>query len=64
MKPLEEFPTELYQQHGYDNREHYLQCLKEDYGDELVDALTSMLPPSEDFDGLIVELEDNQGYFD
>jgi hypothetical protein len=34
------------------------------YGEELVDALTSVLPPSEDFDGLLTELEDNYGYFD
>ena len=61
---MEEFPTSLYQQHGYDNRAHYLQTLREDYGAELVDTLLTCLPPSEDFDGLISELEDNTGYFD
>jgi hypothetical protein len=54
----------VYQQNGFDNREDYLDSLREEYGAELVDALTSVLPPSEDFDGLLVELEDNFGYFD
>jgi len=31
--------------------------LREEYGG-LVDVLTSILPPSEDFDGLVTELED------
>jgi hypothetical protein len=54
----------VYQQNGFEDREDYLESLKEEYGEELVDALTSVLPPSEDFDGLITELEDNYGYFD
>ena len=54
----------VYQQNGFANREEYLFSLKEEYGEELVDALTSVLPASEDFDGLITELEDNFGYFD
>jgi hypothetical protein len=54
----------VYQQNGFDSREDYLDSLKEEYGEELVDALTSVLPASEDFDGLITELEDNFGYFD
>jgi hypothetical protein len=52
----------IYQQNGYKNREDYLDSLREDYG-EAVDILTSVLPPSEDFDGLITSLEDmNDGY--
>ena len=47
----------VYQAHGFDNREAYLESLREDYGG-LVDILTSILPPSEDFDGLVTELED------
>jgi hypothetical protein len=47
----------IYQQNGYKNREDYLDSLREDYGDA-VDILTSVLPPSEDFDGLITSLED------
>ena len=56
---MQELDTSVYQAHGFDNREQYLQSLAEDYGEELVEALTSVLPPSEDFDGLITELEDN-----
>lgn len=55
------FDNSVYQQHGYANRDEYLDQLKEDYGAPLVEALTSMLPESEDFDGLISELEDNAG---
>jgi hypothetical protein len=40
------------------NREDYLDSLREDYGDDAVDVLTSILPASEDFDGLITSLED------
>ena len=54
----------VYQLNGFANREEYLDELREEYGAELVDALTSVLPESEDFDGLISELEDNAGYFD
>ena len=52
----------VYQLNGFANREEYLDELREEYGAELVDALTSVLPPSEDFDGLLIELEDNFGY--
>jgi hypothetical protein len=54
----------VYQLNGFANREEYLDELREEYGAELVDALTSVLPASEDFDGLITELEDSAGYFD
>ena len=47
-----------YEEEGCRNRAEYLDMLREDYGAEIVDALTSVLPPSEDFDGLITELED------
>lgn len=49
----------IYTDNGYENREDYLDSLREEYG-ELVDILTSVLPESEDFDGLITELEDYQ----
>ena len=48
----------MYQANGYDNREEYLDTLREEYGREAVAALTSVLPPSEDFDGLVTSLED------
>ena len=47
----------IYQQNGFKDREDYLDSLREDYGDA-VDILISVLPPSEDFDGLITSLED------
>jgi len=53
----------VYQQNGFDDREDYLDSLREEYG-EIVDVLITVLPPSEDFDGLLVELQDNAGYFD
>lgn len=47
----------VYTDNGFANRKEYLDSLREEYGG-LVDVLTSVLPPSEDFDGLITELED------
>ena len=47
----------IYTDNGYDNRKDYLNTLREDYGD-LVNILTSVLPASEDFDGLVTALED------
>ena len=47
----------VYQENGYANREEYLDSLREDYG-SVVDTLTSVLPASEDFDGLLIALED------
>lgn len=46
----------IYTDNGYADREEYLNCLREDYGN-LVDILISVLPESEDFDGLVTELE-------
>lgn len=50
----------VYQENGYKNRRDYLKCMAEDYGAplETVHALASVLGPEEDFDGLIVMLED------
>jgi len=55
----------IYTNNGYANREEYLDMLREDYG-ELVDILITVLPASEDFDGLVTELEDAfaAGYLD
>lgn len=47
----------IYTNNGYANRKEYLNELREEYG-ELVNILTSVLPQSEDFDGLITALED------
>jgi hypothetical protein len=47
----------VYTDNGYTNRKEYLNELREEYGG-LVDILTSVLPSSEDFDGLLIALED------
>ena len=59
-----DIPLETYKAHGYDNREHYLDDLREQWGTELVNEMIKIMPQSEDFDGLLVELEDNFGLFD
>ena len=51
--------SSVYQLNGFENREEYLDSLRDEYGAELVDALITVLPASEDFDGLLVELEDD-----
>lgn len=50
----------VYQEQGYDNREHYLKCLATDYGVdyETVYLLAELLGEGEDFDGLVTSLED------
>lgn len=48
----------IYTDNGYANRKEYLNELREAYGADLVNTLISVLPASEDFDGLITELED------
>ncbi len=49
-----------YTENGYKDRADYLQSIAEDYGAPLstVQVLADMLGPSEDFDGLVVALED------
>lgn len=47
-----------YENNGYKDRNDYLDSLRSEYGAEAVNALTSVLPSSEDFDGLVSELED------
>jgi hypothetical protein len=56
----------IYQQHGYKNREDYLECLAADYclPLDVVYELAIMLGKNEDFDGLISSLEDAEGMFD
>ncbi len=55
----------IYTNNGFANRAEYLDSLREEYGG-LVDILSRILPPSEDFDGLVTELEDamNSGEYD
>jgi hypothetical protein len=50
----------VYQKHGFENRKAYLMDLADTYGIsfETVAAIASVLGPSEDFDGLVSELDD------
>ena len=56
----------VYNDQGYRDREHYLQCLAEDCGVSIaiVSALAELLGESEDFDGLINAVEDASEDFD
>lgn len=51
---------EVYRRKGYANREEYLEGLADDYGVDLevVLGLAEVLGPYEDFDGLLMMLED------
>ena len=59
-----EQPTKktVWQEQGYRNRKHYLECLAEDTGHSLftVQMMADLLGPSEDFDGLVTSLEDQE----
>ena len=50
----------VYQENGYKNRADYLKSMAEDYGVDLdtVLYLADVLGEREDFDGLVVALED------
>lgn len=48
----------IYQANGFRGRREYLRHLADCYGADAVAALTSILPASEDFDGLVTMLED------
>ena len=56
---MQELNHSRYQDEGFKNRTEYLDSLREQYGADKVNALLTVLPPSEDFDGLITELEDS-----
>lgn len=49
-----------YKSNGYENRKDYLKSLAEDFGVSLTTVLilAETLGPDEDFDGLVVMLED------
>ena len=46
MAYAQELTQSVYTDNGFANREDYLDSLREEYGEELVDALTSVLPAS------------------
>ena len=58
LQTISEYNNSRYQENGYKNRQEYLDYLRDEYGADRVDALLTVLPPSEDFDGLVTELED------
>ena len=51
---------ESYLEYGAETRAEYLEMLAEDYGIDLdiVHAMADVLGPMEDFDGLVISLED------
>lgn len=53
----------LYTENGYKDRRDYLCCMAEDYGISLdiVEMLADLLGPNEDFDGLVISLQDYNG---
>ena len=58
LQELQELNHSRYIENGFKNRTEYLNTLRDQYGKEAVDGLLTVLPPSEDFDGLVIELED------
>lgn len=50
----------VYQEQGYKDRKDYLKCMAEDYGlpVQVVFELAYVLGPTEDFDGLVITLQD------
>ena len=59
LQTISEYNNSRYQENGFENRYEYLESLREQYGADKVNALLTVLPPSEDFDGLVTELEDS-----
>ena len=56
----------IYQENGYKDRQDYLECMALDYGVplEVVVSLAEVLGENEDWDGLVLALEDAEGMFD
>jgi hypothetical protein len=48
----------VYKDNGFENRDDYLKSLCDEYPSEMVYSLSDMLGETEDFDGLISNLED------
>lgn len=51
--------TDIYQDKGYLNRKHYLECLAEEYSldlEQVIIPLADMLGAEEDFEGLLIAL--------
>lgn len=56
----------IYQENGFATRAEYLQHLADSYGVPfaIVESLSNLLGPNEDFDGLVTSVEDAQGDFE
>ena len=56
----------IYQENGYKDRQDYLECMALDYGVQLevVVSLAEVLGENEDWDGLVLALEDAEGMFE
>lgn len=56
----------IYQENGYKDRQDYLECMALDYGVplEVVVSLAEVLGENEDWDGLVLALEDAEGMFE
>lgn len=55
------FGRDIYSEKGYATRKDYLESIADEYGvdKDVVFAFAELLGPSEDFDGLIVMIEDD-----
>jgi len=61
---MSELTEKDFQANGYESRQHYLQCMADDYGVPLEVVITMAdIMPGEEFDGLIVALEDAEDMF-
>lgn len=60
MEKVADERTNVYKENGYLNREEYLESLAEEYCVDLetVSSIADMLGETEDFDGLVMALED------
>jgi hypothetical protein len=52
----------IYTENGYASREEYLNLLREDYGEQLVNTFIPRYQPSEDFGGLIHAITEEYYY--
>lgn len=55
---------DIYKENGYKDRDDYLKCLAEEYDVDLgfVITIADLLGPNEDFDGLVVSVQDYADY--
>lgn len=51
---------DIYQEHGFKDRNSYLNSLADDYGMDIyaVSSIAEILGENEDFDGLVTAMED------